>query len=148
MKTTYKRIKVKGQLSMHRLITLLLALLASQLQGAEPSLAPHLILDLVGHRADKTSVGHGRNVALYTGHPSKFFFATHNLGDVFSAVDGETIEWFPDHVRIKPASLVGAAAVDVDWRVCITSDEVVVARVRLTNPSERAVRQRIEITGD
>src|SRR5262245_39924989 len=128
--------------------TVLCALFAVPATTAEISLAPHPILDLVGRRSDKNSVGHGRNIALYTGRPSKFFFATHNLGDVFSAVDGETIEWFPDHERIKPASLVGAAAVDVDWRVCVTEDDVVVARVRLINPSQNAVRQRIETTGD
>src|SRR5262249_26315715 len=48
----------------------------------------------------------------------------------------------------KPASLLGAAAVDVDWRVCVTKDDVAVACVHLTNPTESAVRQRIEITGD
>ena len=30
------------------------------------------------------------NVALYTGTPSRFFYATHEMGDVFSAVDGAT----------------------------------------------------------
>src|SRR5262245_47307814 len=67
---------------------------------------PHhaTVLDLVGHRADKNSVGHGRNVALYTGTPSKFYFATHQLGSVFSAVDGTTIEWFPDHVLLVEAT--------------------------------------------
>src|SRR5262245_26582570 len=127
---------------------LFFAVVTARAATAESSLVPYPILDLVGHRADKNSVGHGRNVALYTGRPSKFFFATHSLGDIFSAADGDTIEWFPDHVRIKPASLLGAAAVDLDWRVCVTKDDVVVAHVRLTNPSESAVRQRIEINGD
>src|SRR5256885_14938455 len=44
--------------------------------------APSPVLDLVGNRPDKNSVGHGGNVALYTGKPSKFYFATHSLGDV------------------------------------------------------------------
>lgn len=56
-----------------------------------------------GERADKNSVGHGRNVALYTGAPSRFFFATHELGNIFSAADGGTLNWYPDHVRVSPS---------------------------------------------
>src|SRR5579859_1538073 len=63
---------------------------------------PSPILDLVGNRPDKNSVGHGRNVAVYTGTPSRFFFATHDLGDVFSAVDGDTLNWFPDQTIVSP----------------------------------------------
>src|SRR5689334_7075265 len=73
--------------------------------GANPPVIvpePSLVLDLVGNRTDKNSVGHGKNVALYTGTPSRFFFATHNLGDVFSAVDGSTINWFPDQTIVSP----------------------------------------------
>src|SRR5207249_960156 len=48
---------------------------------------------------------------------------------------------------IKPASSVGPADIAEDWRVCVTKDDVVVARARLINPSDRAVRHRIEIAG-
>src|SRR5256885_16135188 len=51
---------------------------------ALPSLVPSAVLDATGGRSDKNSVGSGRNVALYVGQPSKFFFATHALGDVFN----------------------------------------------------------------
>src|SRR3954468_21223339 len=61
------------------------------LSEALPSLAPSAVLDATGGRPDKNSVGSGRNVALYAGQPSKFFFATHSLGDVFSAADGRVL---------------------------------------------------------
>ena len=60
------------------------------------------VLDRVGGRSDKNSIGHGRNVALYTGAPSRFFYATHELGDIFSVVDGKTLLWHPDQVIVSP----------------------------------------------
>jgi len=60
-----------------------------------PTGTPVPVLERVGNRSDKNSVGHGRNVALYTGTPSRFFYATHELGDVFSAAGGGTIRWYP-----------------------------------------------------
>jgi len=50
-------------------------------------LPPVPVLDRVGNRTDKNTVGHGVNVALYTGTPSRFFYSTYSLGNVFSAVD-------------------------------------------------------------
>lgn len=111
-----------------------------------PSLPPHPVLDLVGNRPDRNSAGHGRNVALYTGSPSKFFFATHNLGNVFSAVDGETVVWFPDRLIASPAA---AGSLVLEQRhVCVTKDDVVVCDIFLTNTSPNPVRHRIEIKGD
>lgn len=70
------------------------------------------VLDLVGNRSDKNSVGHGKNIALYTGMPSRFFYATHELGDIFSAVDGTTLNWFPDHVAVSPQIVPGNINLD------------------------------------
>jgi len=107
---------------------------------------PSPVLDLVGNRTDKNSVGHGKNVALYTGTLSRFFFATHNLGDVFSAVDGSTINWFPDQTIVSPK----AHSDDVSdvRQVCVTLDDVVVSRIHLTNTTDRQLSYRFDITGD
>ena len=131
------------------------------------------VLDLVGNRADKNSVGHGKNVALYTGMPSRFFYATHELGDIFSAVDGTTINWFPDHVAVSPQIVPGNINLDrievqaasgatsaresstrtadslVEMRqVCVTKDDVVVSRLNFQNNGNRLVTRRVEISGD
>ncbi len=104
------------------------------------------MLDLVGNRPDKNSVGHGKNVALYTGAPSRFFFATHELGDVFSAVDGATERWYPDQVIVRPAA--PEAGIEERRQVCVTEDDVVVSRIHLYNSGGAPVRRRIEVTGD
>lgn len=130
-------------------------------------------LDLVGNRTDKNTVGHGVNVALYTGTPSRFFYSTYNLGDVFSAVDGGTLRWFPDYTLIDPHGSGTSLNVNLDQitidaqpgnlstgtdtptdpldeqrQVCVTQEDVVVSRVTLTNRSAQPVTHRIEITGD
>lgn len=131
-------------------LVILLPLMSSDNDAGE-SPPPHSILDLVGQRSDKNSVGHGRNVALYTGRPSRFFFATHELGDVFSAVDGSTVQWYPDYVVIEPAPAPAgqpASAVIERRQVCVTQEDVIVSRIHLTNASPRAVRHRIEVQGD
>lgn len=110
--------------------------------------APAPVCDLVGNRADKNSVGHGRNVALYIGSPTRFFFATHNLGDVFSAVDGRTIDWYPDQVIITPQPADGRAEVSDVRQVCVTPDDVVVSRISLTNTTDRTAMYPLEVTGD
>ncbi|MBI4657446.1 MAG: hypothetical protein HY735_01140 [Verrucomicrobia bacterium] len=121
------------------------------IRHAPNSLPPHPILDLVGHRADKNSVGHARNVALYTGEVPPFFFATHELGDIFSAARGQTIEWFPDHVVLDPRPPQPTNApepVTETRRVCVTKDDVVVCQIFLTNTSDKTAPHRIEIDGD
>ena len=131
-------------------------------------------LDLIGNRTDKNTVGHGNNVALYTGFPSKFFFATHELGNVFSAADGTTLNWFPDHVLVRPFleaapnvnidKIMITRAVDkieipgpalsateniIDLRqVCVTRNDVVISKISLSNPSKKALWHTIELTGD
>ncbi|RYI28672.1 MAG: hypothetical protein EON48_05780, partial [Acetobacteraceae bacterium] len=127
------------------------------------------VLDLVGRRTDKNTVGHGRNVALYTGLPSRFYYATQDLTDVFSAADGETLDWFPDHVlvtpqghpaananldeiAIEPGSAAPAeterSAVFEQRQVCVTKDDVTVSRIFVTNPGRAEVVHRIEVRGD
>lgn len=134
-------------------------------------------LERAGLRTDKNSVGHGRNIALYTGAPSRFFFATHELGDVFSAVDGGTENWFPDHVRLSPdrapvaptnvnldkllivstlptgatVSLPAGASgpgVKQERDVCVTEDDVIVSRIRLSNPGAAPVTLSVPVQGD
>lgn len=118
--------------------------------AADPEIspAPARACDLVGIRADKNSVGHGRNVAVYTGLPSRLFFATHELGDVFSAVDGRTLDWYPDQVMVTPQPVGGQHDVFDVRQVCVTEDDVVVSRIHLTNTTDRAQVYRIELAGD
>jgi hypothetical protein len=132
-------------------------------------LRPVPVLDLVGNRPDKNTVGHGKNVALYTGLPSRFFYATQDLTDVFSAADGQTMSWFPDHVVVTPQGSApananldevildeavvanqaqGASTVFEQRQVCVTKDDVVVSRVFVTNRGKATVKHRIEVTGD
>ncbi len=132
-------------------------------------LAPVPVLDLVGGRTDKNTVGHGANVALYTGLPSRFFYATQELGDVFGAADGGTLDWSPDHVVVTPQGAPPANAnldeITVDAgeaprpavpkadvleqrQVCVTKDDVVVSRVFVTNRGKASVVHRIEVAGD
>jgi len=127
-------------------------------------------LDLVGNRDDKNSVGHGLNVALYTGSPSRFFYATYEMGDVFNIVDGGTLKWFPDYTLIDPKGSAGNAnldritidgeagageaesaagdMIDEQRQVCVTKDDVVVSRVFLTNRSDTDAVRRLEVAGD
>lgn len=160
--------------------TLRLTVAADELQkgnAVPPSANADSPLVRAGERADKNSVGHGRNIALYTGKPSRFFFATHELGDIFSATDGGTENWFPDHVQVSPARLPAAApninldqvlvqsslptGADVFPRadatptnvtesreVCVTSDDVIVSRIRFNNKSTTATTVPISIEGD
>lgn len=142
--------------------------------GAGPqTLAPVLILDLVGNRTDKNTVGHGRNVALYTGMPSQFYYATQNMTDVFSAADGQTLRWFPDYVLVTsqgdPTGATGNVNVDrleigvgtppppaevskdttfEQRQVCVTQDDVVVSRIFVTNLGAAPVTHRIAVRGD
>ncbi|MGV3616467.1 MAG: MGH1-like glycoside hydrolase domain-containing protein [Fimbriimonas sp.] len=132
-------------------------------------LPPVPVLDLVGNRADKNTAGHGRQVALYTGAPSKFYYATQNLTNVFSAADGATLDWAPDHVLVTPqgdppanvnldqitldSGSPGDAAepfnpVFEQRQVCVTKDDVVVSRIALTNLTDEAVRYQVPVRGD
>jgi hypothetical protein len=54
----------------------------------------------VGVRHLKNSVGNGRNVALFADRSPRFFYATHELGPIFSAAAGEPWQWFPDHTLV------------------------------------------------
>ena len=145
---------------------------APALPTALRTLPPVPVLEQVGNRSDKNTVGHGKNVALYTGTPSRFFYATQNMTDVFSAADGQTVRWFPDYVLVTPGSSTannvnvdrldinaGAAAnqaapvaagdgVFEQRQVCVTQDDVAVSRIYLTNPGKAAVTHRITISGD
>jgi hypothetical protein len=132
---------------------------------------PSSELDLVGNRDDKNSVGHGVNVALYTGTPSKFFYATYEMGDVFNIVDGGTLKWFPDYTLVDPTASAGnanldritidgipglepaaksaaASEIDEQRQVCVTKDDVVVSRVVLTNRSGADAIHHMEVAGD
>lgn len=117
------------------------------IRAAELPLAPSPILDRVGDRADKNSVGHGKNVALYTGMPSRFFFATHNLGDVFNAVDGQTLSWYPDQVIVS-ADPTPRPEIPQLRQVFVTEDDVVVSRIHLINGGSVPTAYTLEINGD
>ncbi len=144
-------------------------------QASAQLLPPSPTLDLVGNRTDKNTVGHGNNVALYTGSPSQFFYATQNMTDVFSAADGRTLRWFPDYVLVTPSggSAPGAGNVTVDRlvigpgtpsptaaapaagarifeqrQVCVAPDDVVVSHIFVTNLSPDTVTHRVTAAGD
>jgi hypothetical protein len=133
------------------------------------------ILDLIGNRNDKNSVGHGKNVALYTGIPSKFYLATHKLGNIFNIVDGTTINWFPDQVIVTPDINIGTSFnLNLDQiiiseteisteppkdkisqnelieqrQVCVTQNDVVISVVHLFNPTDKDIIHKIEISGN
>ena len=136
-------------------------------------LSPSPVLDKIGGRDDKNSVGHGRNVAIYTGGPSRFFYATQEMGDVFSAADGAPVVWYPDHVLTDPSLASGNAnldqltiaqgavataasdgaaatadAVTERRQVCLTADDVAVSRIFLTNTTGTSITHTLEIAGD
>ena len=141
--------------------------------AAMQTLPPVPVLELVGNRTDKNTVGHGKNVALYTGSPSLFFYATQNMTDVFSAADGATLKWFPDYVLVTPSGSADSDAgnVNVDSltigpgtapaagnapasgvfeqrQVCVTTDDVVVSRVFVTNSTQAPVTYPVTVKGD
>ncbi len=143
----------------------------SPVNRKEKRLQPVPVLELVGNRADKNTVGHGNNVALYTGTPSRFFYATHELGDVFSAVDGATLNWFPDHVAVSPQLRSGninldrieieaapgdapaappqtANALTEVRQVCVTGNDVVISRLHFQNSGNQPLTHRVEVRGD
>ena len=138
---------------------------------------PDPILDQIGGRDDKTSVGHGRNVALYAGRGAgkRFFFATHELGNVFNATDGETLLWNPDHVLLEGNSIrpehasevfidtvmfeakkgplaqptkTAASQVIEQRQVCVSKDDIVVSRIWVSNQTDAPVRHTIQLMGD
>lgn len=132
-------------------------------------LSPVKVLDLVGGRADKNTVGHGKNVALYAGLPSKFFYATQDLTNIFSAVDGQPLDWYPDHVVVTPQGIPPSNAnldeitieegtansgkptnsnIFEQRQVCVTKDDVVVSKIFITNLGKEAITHEIEVTGD
>ncbi|MDO9576980.1 MAG: hypothetical protein Q7J16_03765, partial [Candidatus Cloacimonadales bacterium] len=131
------------------------------------------VLDLIGNRSDKNCVGHGKNVALYTSIPSKFYYATNKLGDIFDIVDGTTIKWFPDHILVTPDVNLGSILnLNIDQiiiskerkeqfkkqkpriklteqrQVCVTENDVVISVVHLFNPTTNPILKTIEIAGD
>ncbi len=111
-------------------------------------------LAIAGNRQDKQTVGHGKNVALYTGNPSRFWYATYGLENVFSAADGATIAWYPDQILLsasRPGNEHGtdiAPAVDDVRSVCVTKDDVAVSVIRLTNRTDQNQTYKLEIKGD
>ncbi len=142
-------------------------------KASAQTLPPVPVLELVGNRTDKNTVGHGNNVALYTGSPSLFFYATQNMTDVFSAADGRTLKWFPDYVLVTPAGgadsdagnvtvdrleigpgapppppAVDSSGVFEQRQVCVTTSDVVVSRVFVTNLTAAPITHRITVQGD
>ena len=134
-----------------------------------PLLPSNPLLDLVGARLDKNSVGHGKNVAMYLGWPSRIFYATHEMGDVFSVADGATEAWFPDYTLVAPNAdrtnvvldqfqialaealtpvPAAAPAVTEHRQVCVTADDVIVSKVIVENPTDQPVMRSIEVAGD
>lgn len=113
-------------------------------RGHHPLRDDALELELVGNRIDKNTVGGGANVAVYTGTPSRFFYATYEVGDVFSVADGGTVRWFPDYEIVGPT--VGGGNVNLD-ELTIDGDPDAASKSSSTNltvgwESLRALRPR------
>ena len=99
------------------------------------------------------------------------------LGDVFSAAGGAALVWHPDQVLTSPqagggsdleiaidrivlgevpppgvdsvASAAAARSEVIEQRqVCVTAQDVAIARIHLVNPTQRKAAHRVEITGD
>ncbi|MEM7395725.1 MAG: hypothetical protein AAF492_25620, partial [Verrucomicrobiota bacterium] len=144
---------------------------------SQTRMRPSPVLDLLGRRDDKNSVGHGKNLALYTGRggSKRYFYATHELGNIFSGADGETLSWYPDHVLLegntfqpgidaqlyidhitfeqkegpRPERVEPADRLVIEQRqVCVTKDDVVVSQIWLHNRTAEPVSHQVTITGD
>jgi hypothetical protein len=117
----------------------------------ETKLTPDTIIDRIGNRADKTSVGHGKNIALYTGRGTRkrLFFATHELGNVFNATDGETIHWNPDHALLGGNSAVPkhSSEVFIDT-VTFEAKEGPPAKPTRTDESKVIEQRQVCVTND
>jgi hypothetical protein len=94
------------------------------------------LLTLIGSRHNKNSIGHGKNVAVYAAEPPKFFYGTHELGPIFTAVAGQAIFWQPDFTVVgmvsdarqkeKPNTEITIESIqvqtfDVDWHGIMAS---------------------------
>ena len=161
----------------HRLYLTAVADGAPSAPLSQTRLAESTVLDRIGNRTDKNSVGHGKNLALYTGRGGRkrFFFATHELGNVFNLADGETLRWYPDHVLLEgnssspgadsrvfidhitfeqvkdepaPVRKPAEAMVIEQRQVCVTKDDVVVSQILLANKTGKPVTHEIELSGD
>jgi hypothetical protein len=102
------------------------------------------ILNLVGHRTDRNSAGHGNNVAVYCDSSSTFFYATHRLGNIFNAVDGQVSVWYPDHLQLFRES----DRVRQEKTVCVLSNDVVISRIKVINKTDAPVSYPLIIKGD
>ena len=103
-------------------------------------------IELIGHRTDKNSVGHGVNVALYPGEKPLIFFATHKLGTIFSPVNRTVSEWFPDHVKLATVHL--NTKIVEECEICVTEQDVIVAQYIITNNYHKPQTYIINISGD
>lgn len=105
------------------------------------------ILDLVGRRSDRNSQGAGGDIAVYVGEPSRFHYATHELGDVFGVIDGKVVEWRPDYVEIVP-STDGDDDVRERRIVAATKDDVVICAAYFRNESDEKKKRIVSFSGD
>lgn len=105
------------------------------------------ILDLVGGRSDRNSQGAGGDLAVYVGEPSRFHYATHELGNVFGVIDGEVVVWRPDYVEIVPPS-DGNDDVRERRIVAATSEDVVVCAAHFRNESDEKKTRTISFSGE
>ena len=178
--TDYRDVSIDiGQLKKgwHRLYVTIVADGQTSKPLTQTKLKPDAILDRIGNRSDKTSIGHGRNIALYAGRGTRkrVFFATHELGNIFNATDGETLLWYPDHTllegntarpkhssevfidtvtfeekkgpAVKPTTTTKTKVIE-QRQVCVTKDDVIISRIWVSNQTDTNVRHSIQLTGD
>lgn len=128
-------------------IVLLLGLSGSGKALAQPSLPPHPLLDLLGNRQDQNSLGHGNQLALYVEEPARFFYATHELGNVFDACSGQVTRWFPDHVYLRAEASNAPEVVEEKW-MAVNEEDVVLVHWRFTNEGVHGQRLLRTVAGD
>ncbi|MEQ8767020.1 MAG: trehalase family glycosidase [Planctomycetota bacterium] len=80
-------------------------------------------LKAIGGRSDKGAAGQGRQIAIYCRENPEVHFATHELGPVFSPIQGKVSAWYPDHVELEGGPGPGLPGTR---RIGVTQDDVVV----------------------
>lgn len=108
-------------------------------------------LTIIGDRKEKNCLGVGRNVALYVGPKNRFFYATHELGDIFHLDVEKVTAWNPHFLNTISPAQVGSGRFLVRWTV--TENDVIIARIacpHAPSPDEKAKERkfRIVVRGD
>ncbi|MEW6455587.1 MAG: trehalase family glycosidase [Acidobacteriota bacterium] len=107
----------------------------------------------LGARSDRSSAGHGNNIAVFVGEPYRIYYVNFNLGEMFSPLEGKVIAWYPDHVRIKPIQDehynhdTGMVELEQYRDVFVTEDDVIGVVFHFKNRSTKFIEYQLNING-